>query len=120
MSEQVEGNFNYSFSTTQEFGNYIVTTCGDPNGIYTCASYDFTIGKMLIIYILLIGGIVMLGLAAILKIPIIGFASGVLLSISGIYFITLVSDLYTQAIGYTALFVGVIVAFSATYEYFNE
>jgi len=120
MTEIVKGNFNYSFSNTQEFGTYIVTTCGDPNGVYTCVSYDFEIGNIAFVYILLIGGIVLLGFATVLKIPIVGFASGILLSIAGVYFITLIGDLYSQAIGYTSLFIGIIVAFSASYEYFYE
>lgn len=120
MNEMVAGNFNYSFSNTNEFGDYIVTTCGDPNGIYTCASYNFTIGNIAFIYVLLIGGIILLGLGAILKIPLLGLASGVLLSVSGIYFIILISDVYTQAVGYTSLLVGLAVGFSAASEYFTE
>lgn len=41
MSQPISGNFNASLSQTSGLGEYIVTTCGNPNGIYTCESYNF-------------------------------------------------------------------------------
>ncbi len=40
---KVRSTYNYSFSNTISIGDYIYTTCGDPDGIYTCQSVDFEI-----------------------------------------------------------------------------
>ena len=36
-------NFNYSFSDTNNLGNYVYSTCGDLNGIVTCQSVSFEV-----------------------------------------------------------------------------
>jgi hypothetical protein len=36
-------NYNYTFCNTNEIGTYIITTCGDVNGIKTCVDYDFEV-----------------------------------------------------------------------------
>lgn len=41
MSQPVQGNFNSTLSETSALGEYIVTTCGNPNGYYNCESYNF-------------------------------------------------------------------------------
>lgn len=46
MSQPITGNFNASFSMTDANGQYIATTCGDPNGIYTCVDYSFVINPL--------------------------------------------------------------------------
>lgn len=33
--------YYYTFSDTTQFGEYIVTTCGDLNSVYTCTNYNF-------------------------------------------------------------------------------
>lgn len=40
---KVGSEYNYSFSNTTALGNYISTTCGNPDGVYTCVSYDFEV-----------------------------------------------------------------------------
>lgn len=40
---KVGANFNYSFCSTKDLGSYIVTTCGDIDGVYTCVDYDFPV-----------------------------------------------------------------------------
>lgn len=50
MAQPVLGNFNTSFSLTQDNGQYVVTTCGNPDGVYDCDDYTFVInllGKVL-------------------------------------------------------------------------
>lgn len=41
MSQPVQGNFNSTLSQTSSLGEYIVTTCGNPDGNYNCESYNF-------------------------------------------------------------------------------
>jgi hypothetical protein len=36
-------NYNYTYCSVNQTGNYIVTTCGDKDGTFQCASYDFTV-----------------------------------------------------------------------------
>ena len=43
MSETIKGNWNLTFTDTETLGNYLVTTCGNPDLIYTCENYDFKI-----------------------------------------------------------------------------
>jgi lysylphosphatidylglycerol synthetase-like protein (DUF2156 family) len=35
--------YNYTFSQTDKLGEYIYTTCGDDDGVYTCASVGFEV-----------------------------------------------------------------------------
>lgn len=46
MNQPIKGNFNQSFSTTQSNGDYIATTCGDPDGTYMCDDYYFTVNPL--------------------------------------------------------------------------
>ena len=40
----LSGNtYNYSFTGADRLGFYIYTTCGDPDGVYTCKSVDFEV-----------------------------------------------------------------------------
>jgi hypothetical protein len=36
-------NFNYTLCNINQTGTYIVTTCGDKDGVYQCAGYDFPV-----------------------------------------------------------------------------
>jgi hypothetical protein len=36
-------NYNYSFCNTTLLGDYIVTTCGDVDGVLSCVNYDFLV-----------------------------------------------------------------------------
>ncbi|PLW80759.1 hypothetical protein C0585_00990 [Candidatus Woesearchaeota archaeon] len=33
--------YNYDFNKTSSIGSYIVSTCGDPDGVVTCVNYDY-------------------------------------------------------------------------------
>ncbi|GAG86202.1 unnamed protein product, partial [marine sediment metagenome] len=39
----VHTTYNYTLSQTDLLGNYVYTTCGDPDGIFTCESVSFEI-----------------------------------------------------------------------------
>ena len=122
--------YNYTYCSTSQLGQYIPTTCGDVDSIDTCVSYNFEItttgklGSNTVIIFLLISGFVLLALSLFQKEAMIGFASGVLLSIAGvfmlIYGLTLFQDVYTQAISYVSLFLGIIICFASIYEQFTE
>ena len=43
MSSTNNINYYYSFNETKETGRYIVTTCGDVDGVLTCVDFDFLI-----------------------------------------------------------------------------
>lgn len=126
MTEPVQGNFNYSFSNTSLLGPYVITTCGDPDGLYSCQSYRIQItttgsdSTNTIPIFLLIVGFLLLVLAIYEDLPIVGLGSGIVLSIAGAYFLIyglgIFQDVYTQAIGFTSLFIGLAVAFYASYE----
>ena len=40
---KVGPDFNYTFCNTSELGWYIVTTCGDKDGVFSCSSFDFEV-----------------------------------------------------------------------------
>ncbi len=40
---EFQNTYNFTFGTTELLGTYIYTTCGDPDGIFTCESSDFVI-----------------------------------------------------------------------------
>lgn len=129
MSQPIPGNFNYTFTDTAELGTYIVTTCGNPNGEYTCVDYNFTVTttgnefSTTAPIFLLVVGFCLLFLGAHYKIPVMGFAAGVLTCVSGVYLIIYglgyINNVYTQGIGFTSLFIGLWVGFAATYEFFG-
>jgi len=43
MTSPVQGNYNYSYCNNGELGNYIVTTCGNSNGGYTCDNFNYVV-----------------------------------------------------------------------------
>lgn len=126
MSQLVNGNYNYTFTNTTMVGNYIATTCGNPDGVFQCQDYRFHIGNLAIYVLLtlLIGGYVLLFFSAYFKIPITGFASGSFLVVAGIYMTIygfgLIKDRYTLMLGLVTFFIGLAAAFSASYEFFAE
>jgi len=126
MSEPIKGNFNFIFTNTSQLGKYVATTCGNPSGVYACQNYLFkitTTGSDILNTIpifLLIAGFLLFALAVHKELPIVGFASGILLSIAGVYLIIyglgVFQDVYTQALAYVSLFIGLIIAFASINE----
>lgn len=39
-------NYKYNFCDTSQIGDYVVTTCGDVDGVLTCVNYDFNSGAI--------------------------------------------------------------------------
>lgn len=130
MAQTAPGNFNINFSETVQLGDYIATTCGNPDSSYTCDNYRFkitTTGSDLLTTIplfLLIAGFSMLALALYYESSILSFSAGSLLSISGVYFLIyglgVFLNLYTKSLGFTALFIGLIISFASAYEGFTD
>jgi hypothetical protein len=129
MNEPIKGNFNYTFTDTSQLGQYTVTTCGDPDGVYTCVDYTFPVtttgndfSTILPIFLLVVGCLLLL-IGAQYKIPIMGFAAGIVTSVSGVYVIVyglgFANNVYTQGIGFTSLFIGLWAGFAAAYEFFG-
>lgn len=40
---EVQSTYNFTFTQTDTLGNYIYTTCGDPDGVFTCSSINFEV-----------------------------------------------------------------------------
>lgn len=106
-------------------GDYAYCTKGDLDGAITTQCVDFSIGfGIMIPLILLIAGFCLLALGLYQKEYIIGFSSGFLLSIAGVYLLiyglSSFNDLYTKTIAYVSLFLGLIVLLSSAYEAIPE
>lgn len=122
--------YTYNYCLTSALGDYKYGTKGDLDGTITTQPIRFTItttgsSKIAILpLILLIAGYLLLVLGLWQKEYILGFASGTLLVISGVYFLIyglgLFNDLYTKTIAYVSLFIGLIVSFASAYEFLPE
>jgi hypothetical protein len=124
-------NFNYTFCNTAYLGSYIVTTCGDKDGIFTCASYDFAVtpvggaeNNTTSFIILVIFAIVLLLLAFIFKNYIFSFLSGLAISISGMYGMIYgfgnITNVYTQMVSLIIIGLGLIITIISALELIAE
>ncbi len=123
--------YNYTLTDTDELGIYkIKTYCG--NGTFNGESIDgrlevTTTGKdvdsTLTIIILVIAFVLFL-IGLVIKNNSIGFISGILFLISGIYIMiygfTYVADMYTRAIALVILGFGMIIILTAGYDWIGN
>lgn len=120
--------YNYTFCNTTELGNYIVNGFGDLNGVVTVWAYDFNItttgkgdGNVLPLFLLL-GAIIIFITASFIKNEYIGLLAGFLFIVSGIYMMIyglgIFADMYTRAIAFISLGIGLMVSFIAVVEMF--
>lgn len=101
---------------------------GDTDGTVTVWAYDFnvtTTGKdnwNTLPLFLLLGGFIIFGFASYLKNEYIGLLSGMLLIVAGIYMMIyglgLFQDMYTRAISFITLGIGLMISFIAVVEMF--
>ena len=117
--------FNYTFCNTSQIGNYIITTCSDVDGILTCVSYTLNItptggdriNSLGIFIILVIISIAILIIAMVFQNGYIGFISGCLFLVTGVYTMIYglgnLSDTWTRAVAYVILGIGLIFCVSA-------
>jgi hypothetical protein len=118
--------YNYTFCDTSTLGKYIVKGYGDPSGIIEPWAYDFTVtttgtnNNNTIPLFLAIGGFIIFIVAILTRNLYIGFISGIIFIVLGIYLMIFglgfISDFYTSALAYVALGFGLLIFLSAAYE----
>ena len=107
-------NYNYNFCDTQQRGQYIVTTCTDVDGVDTCVAYTFTSGtsNLILLIILLVLAALFFVATWVVNEEFFVYISGVLFLISGIYImiygIDIVSDMYSRAISFVTIGLGLL------------
>lgn len=122
--------FNYTFCLTSELGTYIVNGYGDPDGTKTSWNYDFIVtttgesSNNTIPVFLLISAIILLVMALAIKSPPLGFFSGILFMMVGMYLMIygfgFVADLYTQSFALVVIGMGVIMSILAGYSWMDD
>lgn len=122
--------FNFTFCNTSALGMYIVNGVGDIDGQFNPFNYIFettTTGNNnnnTVPLFLGLGGFILLIFAFVLRNNYLGFMSGVLFIILGIYTIIyglgFVSDLYTQAISYVSIGLGLFIFLASAYAAIND
>lgn len=102
-------------------GEYSYCTKGDPDGTISTQCVNFAIGQEITIPMILLAiGLIFLALGIYNKEYILGFGSGISLSIVGVYVLiyglSSFNDLYTKTIAYVTLFLGLVISFASAYE----
>jgi len=128
----VAGNeYTYSFcNTSSALGRYIVNGYGDPGGTPQTWAYDFyitTTGNSAPLTIPLIIGLaafILLIFAFLLHNNYIGFITGILFIVLGLYLFVyglgIISDFYTNTIALISLGVGLLIFLASAYSAINE
>ena len=121
---KIGSNFNYTFCGTSELGKYLVTTCGDKDGYYQCAIYDFEItptgedrvNSLGIFIILVMISLLVLVFGLIMKNGFIGAVSGFLFLVTGVYSMMYgignLADLWTRSVAFVLIGIGIMLAIS--------
>jgi hypothetical protein len=119
-------SYSYNFCNTTALGKYIVNGFGDPSGSVETWAYDFevtTTGQQnnnTIPIMLAIAGFIIFIIAIISRNLYIGFISGIVFIVLGIYLMIFglgsISDFYTQTLSYVSLGFGLLIFLSAAYE----
>ena len=122
--------YNSTFCTTDATGQYIANGVSDPDGTRTIFSYSFIINPsgveqgsifenpILLIFLLL--AIAFLTLGVIFKLAPLGYLSGIMFTLGGIY--TMIygfnnsADLYTRGLAISLISVGVLIFLVAAWE----
>ena len=122
--------YDYQFCNTATLGRYIVNGFGDPNAMVETWAYDFEVtttgnnNNYSIPLFLALGGFILLIFAFTLKNNYLGFMTGILFIILGIYTLVyglgFVSDLYTSAIAYVSLGLGLFIFLASAYSAINQ
>jgi hypothetical protein len=123
-------DFNYSFCNNSQLGNYIVNGIGDPDGVSTVFAYNYIVtttgndNNNTIPLFLALGGFIIFIIAIASRNLYIGFISGIIFIVLGIYLMIFglgsISDFYTQTLSYVALGFGLLIFLSAAYEAIND
>lgn len=127
---QSGNSYSYSFCNTTALGRYIVNGFGDPGGSIETWAYDFNVtttgqddGYLLPLFLGL-GAFILLIFAFLMKNNYMGFISGTLFLVLGIYTIIYglgtVSDFYTSSIAYISLGIGLLFILASAYSAIND
>jgi len=122
-----KSTYNYTFSKTESLGDYFYTTCGDPNGIFTCESVSFeitpsgftgTLGFFILI-LALSAGVIIFGFS--IKDAPVTILGSFGLTFLGLYilfngFADIRDPIYTWAIGIIILMVASYIGIKSAYE----
>jgi hypothetical protein len=122
--------YDYNFCNTTALGRYIVNGFGDPSGTKETWAYDFQVtttgnnNNYAIPLFLGLGAFILLIFAFVLKNNYLGFMTGTLFIILGIYTIVyglgIMSDFYTNALAYVCLGLGLFIFLASAYSAINE
>ena len=118
--------YDYQFCNTATLGRYIVNGFGDPNAMVETWAYDFEVtttgndNNNTIPLFLALGGFIIFIIAILTRNLYIGFISGTVFIVLGIYLMIFglgtMADFYTQALSYFAIGFGLLIMLSAAYE----
>ena len=118
-------NYNYTFCGTNTLGTYTVTTCGDKDGIFQCAVYNFEVtpaggpeSNTSFFILIAVFAVCLLILSFIFKNYIFSFLSGIGFLICGVYGMIYgfgdITNLYTRMVAFIIIgFGGIITIISA-------
>jgi hypothetical protein len=130
MNPSGNNSYVYTFCNTTVLGRYIVNGYGDPSGTVEVWAYDFNItttGNDMPYSIPLfmgLGAFILLIFAFAMKNNYIGFISGTLFLVLGIYMMIfglgIISDFYTQTLSYISLGIGLLLILASSYSAINE
>lgn len=119
--------FNYTYCNTKAIGEYTVTGIGDIGGIDTVFAYGFDITStgdntsFSMPLLLIILSLTFMVLAYIMEENIMGFVSGCLFFITGIYLIVYgyngVWNDYSRMVGYVAIGLGLLLTISSAWKF---
>lgn len=119
--------YNYTLCSTQTTGRYVVNGNGNPSGILTVFAFDFNIrypGNVWLFLFLVGLGILVLLFAFLMENEWLGFVSGVLFIVAGVYIMIYglvgLASLYTRAIGYALIGLGLLFEIAAGYKVAEE
>jgi hypothetical protein len=129
--EKNNDNYNYTFCTTTQNGEYVVVGISDVDGTKTSWAYNFfvtptgvvenSIFNNSVVIIILLIALILLGMAGLMHSYPIFFMSGVMWSVAGVY--TMIygfnsyTDDYTRAIAIVFIAIGTIFMVTSGYEW---
>lgn len=128
---RIGSEYNYTFCKTDALGVYIVNNFADLDGKPTVANFNFEItstggntSSSLIVIFLSAAAIIILVFGIWIKNEYIGILAGMLFIVDGIYIMIYglgnLSDMYTRALAFTALGLGLFVFIAASYDVINR
>lgn len=119
--------YNYTLCSTQTTGKYIVNGNGDPNGIRTVFAFPFFIkypGNVWLSLYLVGFGILILLFAFLMENEWLGFIAGALFIVAGVYIMIYgllgLASIYTRAISFTLIGLGLLFEIAAGYKVAEE